>query len=95
MGWISSSLQSKKDKERIEIPVGNIIDTQLISERKGRIIKKENLMMLQGIKSQILIQGRNLAMAVIMIIIDHSRRLALQYTVVTIIIDLYRLRVLQ
>jgi hypothetical protein len=52
-------------------------------------------MMLQGIKSQILIQGRNLAMAVIMIIIDHSRRLALQYTVVTIIIDLYRLRVLQ
>jgi uncharacterized membrane protein YcaP (DUF421 family) len=34
----------KKDKERIEIPVGNIIDTQVISERKGHIIKKEDLM---------------------------------------------------
>lgn len=35
----------KKDKElRIEIPVGNITDIQLISEKKGHIIKKENLM---------------------------------------------------
>jgi hypothetical protein len=35
----------KKDKEqRLEIPVGNITDIQLISEKKGHIIKKENLM---------------------------------------------------
>jgi hypothetical protein len=35
----------KKDKEqRIEIPIGNIADIQRISERKGHIIKKENLM---------------------------------------------------
>ena len=35
----------KKDKEqRIEIPVGNVTDIQLISEKKGHIIKKENLM---------------------------------------------------
>jgi len=34
----------KEAQEQIEIPVGNIIDIQLISETKGHIMKKEDLM---------------------------------------------------
>jgi hypothetical protein len=34
----------KKDKERIEISVTNIVNNQLISETKGRIKKKEHFM---------------------------------------------------
>jgi double zinc ribbon protein len=34
----------KNKKERIEIPSGNIVDTQTISEAKGHVIKKEDLM---------------------------------------------------
>jgi hypothetical protein len=34
----------KKDVERIEISPGNIISIQLISQTKGRIRKKEDLM---------------------------------------------------
>ena len=34
----------KKDKERIDISVGNIIDIQTISEMKGHVMKKEDLM---------------------------------------------------
>ena len=34
----------KKDKERIEMSAGNIIDARTISEMKGHVMKKEDLM---------------------------------------------------